>query len=247
MAVARSGSVCSSTSSFEEALLYSLSALRLESTVSLKPEQQVAIQAVYAGSDVFVWLPMHGVWKEPLLPNSSLRDGPQVGSGRHAEEQCCAGCLSSGCIDGRPSAQCVDVSVSPDWPIIFYETKPRTDIDSDFLDLVTALRVNTTNTPRVLVYVTSLNTCADLYAHFHWELGSSSYYPEGAPEIPANRLFGMFHSHTPQRNKDLILRSLKEPGGVVRVVFCTVALGMGVDLKGVNSIVHYGAPRSLED
>ena len=31
------------------------------------------------------------------------------------------------------------------------------------------------------------------------------------------------------------------------VVFCTVALGMGVDLKGVNSIVHYGAPRSLED
>ena len=29
----------------------------------------------------------HGVWKEPLLPNSSVRDGPQVGSGRLAEEQ----------------------------------------------------------------------------------------------------------------------------------------------------------------
>ena len=97
------------------------------------------------------------------------------------------------------------------------------------------------------MYVTSLNTCADLYAHFHWELGSSSYYPEGAPQVPANRLFGMFHSDTPQHNKDFILRSLKEPGGVVRVVLCTVSLGMGVDLKGVNSIVHYGAPQSLED
>ena len=58
-----------------------------------------------------------------------------------------------------------------------------------------------------------------VYAHFHYELGSCSYYPEGAPEIPANCLFGMFHSHTRQPNTDLILRSLKEPGGVVRVVF----------------------------
>ena len=55
MAVARS--VCSSTSSFEEALLYSLSTLKLESTVSLKPEQRMAIEAVYTGSDVSVWLP----------------------------------------------------------------------------------------------------------------------------------------------------------------------------------------------
>ena len=55
MAVARFA--CSSTSSFEEALLYSLSTLKLESTVSLKPEQRKAIQAVYAVSDVFVWLP----------------------------------------------------------------------------------------------------------------------------------------------------------------------------------------------
>ena len=30
---------------------------------------------------------------------------------------------------------CVDVSVSPDRPNIFYETKLRTDIDSNFLDL----------------------------------------------------------------------------------------------------------------
>ena len=37
------------------------------------------------------------------------------------------------------------------------------------------------------------------------------------------------------------------PDGVVRVVFATVALGMGVNVKKVNTIVHYGAHRSVED
>ena len=42
--------------SFSEALHFSLSALKLESQVSLKPEQRMAIQAVYEGNDVFVLL-----------------------------------------------------------------------------------------------------------------------------------------------------------------------------------------------
>ena len=59
--------------------------------------------------------------------------------------------------------------------------------------------------------------------------------------------FGMFHASTPQHNKDVILYSLLVPDGVVRVVFATVALGMGINLQGVNTIIHYGAPRSIED
>ena len=34
---------------------------------------------------------------------------------------------------------------------------------------------------------------------------------------------------------------------IVRVVFATIALGMGVNLQGVNTIDHYGAPRSIEN
>ena len=61
------------------------------------------------------------------------------------------------------------------------------------------------------------------------------------------RLFGMFHASTPQHNKNVILQSLLRPDGVVRVVFATVALGMGVHLKDINSVIHYGAPKSMED
>ncbi len=46
---------------------------------------------------------------------------------------------------------------------------------------------------------------------------------------------------------DVILQSLLHPDGVMRVVFATIALGMGVNLRDVNAIVHYGAPQSLED
>ena len=35
--------------------------------------------------------------------------------------------------------------------------------------------------------------------------------------------------------------------GTVRVVFAGVAMGMGIDLHGVDTIIHYGAPSSIED
>lgn len=142
---------------------------------------------------------------------------------------------------------CVNVTTSPDRPNIFYSVKNRTDIESDFSDLMLSLRQNQVKTPRVIVYCRSLNMCADLYAHFHSELGSLSYYPTDAPHLSDNRLFGMFHACTPQYNKDIILKSLSVSDGVVRVVFATVALGMGIDLQNVNHIIHYGAPRSIED
>ena len=35
--------------------------------------------------------------------------------------------------------------------------------------------------------------------------------------------------------------------GTVRVVFASVVMGMGIDLHGVDTIIHYGAPSSIED
>ena len=97
------------------------------------------------------------------------------------------------------------------------------------------------------MYCRSLNTCSDLYAFFHYELGEKSYFPDGASKISDNQLFGMFHSCTSQHNKEVILKSLTQSDGLVRVVFATVALGMGVDIKDVNLVVHYGAPNSVDD
>ena len=65
-------------------------------------------------------------------------------------------------------------------------------------------------------------------AHFLFKLGKLSYYPPGASEISDNRLFGMFHSQTADHNKDVILKSFSKCDGIVRVLFATAAIGMGV-------------------
>ena len=72
-------------------------------------------------------------------------------------------------------------------------------------------------------------------------------YPPGTEQISDNRLFGMYHANTPDHNKKVIHASLQDAHGTVRVVFATVALGMGVNLVGVNTIWHYGAPTCIED
>ena len=139
------------------------------------------------------------------------------------------------------------ISTSPDRPNIYYSMKPRTTIDEDMSPQLSSLKKFRENAPRVIVYCSSLDMCSHLYATFHFEMGAESYHPLGAKQISDNRWFGMYHANTPQHNKEVVLKSLTDPCGIVRIVFATVALGMGVNLKGVNSVIHYGAPRSRDD
>ena len=97
------------------------------------------------------------------------------------------------------------------------------------------------DTRRVLVYCQSLNMCADLYGPFNYELGEASYHPPGSPHLSDYWLFRMFHACTLQYSKNVILKSLAVRDGVVHVVFATIALGKGVDLKEVNTVIRYGA------
>lgn len=113
--------------------------------------------------------------------------------------------------------------------------------------LLGTLQEKTVATPRVIIYCQSIKMCSYLYAHFHFELGEASYYPLGSRQLAENRLFAMFHSCTPQSSKDAVFQSLLDPDGVVRIVFATNALGMGVDFCGLSTVIHYGAPRSIDD
>ena len=49
-------------------------------------------------------------------------------------------------------------------------------------------------------------------------------------QIPENRLFAQFHSPQTKEMKNEILNQLCSPQSIIRVVFATVALGMGVDI-----------------
>ena len=51
---------------------------------------------------------------------------------------------------------CVEVSVSPDRPNIYYEARARTDLEADFEGLLSSLSTQAIHAPRVIVYCPSL-------------------------------------------------------------------------------------------
>ena len=187
-------------------------------------------------------------WRVSVLPIPAFH---------HCEPLCCMYTVYSGMQEWVIQIPSIPILVSVLFPslhlrikfllLVYYEVCSRTVMESDLEWLLDSLRDNLYLTPRVIVYCRSLDLCSALYAHFHYELADASYYPPGAVQRSENRLFGMFHSNTPQHNKDVILQSLLRPDGIVRIVFATVALGMGVYLQGVNTIIHYGAPCSIEE
>ena len=142
---------------------------------------------------------------------------------------------------------CKLVSASPNRPNITYMVTRRTTIEEDLKHVVADLKTNSIDAKRVIIYCRSLNMCSNLYAHFLYELKENSYFPACAPQISKNRLFGMYHSNTVNHNKELIMQSMLKTDGIVRVVFATMALGMGVNFMGLSATIHYGAPRSIDD
>ena len=104
-------------------------------------------------------------------------------------------------------------------------------------NILSDLKHNSLKANKVVIYSIFFSS---LYAHFIYELGDQSYYPPGAEKLASNRLLGMYHSGTADHNKDVIMKSMADANGVVRVVFATVALGMGVNLAVLNCSTKFG-------
>ena len=128
---------------------------------------------------------------------------------------------------------CFIVYESPNKPNICYEVTLKKTIEEDFECIIRDVAANKVKAQRVVVYCQSLDMCASLYAHFLHVLQDASYYPSGAEHISDNHLFAMFHSCTDEHNKRVVMSSLRESDSVLRVVFATMALGMGVDFKSL--------------
>ena len=68
----------------------------------------------------------------------------------------------------------------------------------------------------------------------------------GGKKDNRNVLLEMLHSCTPEENKDTIHKSFRNEISGIRVLVATIAFGMGVDCKGVYSVVHFGPSKNIE-
>ena len=118
--------------------------------------------------------------------------------------------------------------------IIMYTIHQRTSTEDD---------LGQGKANRVIVYCRSLNMCSMLYVY----VLKDKSYNYGSDDLSVNRLFGMFHSNTADHNKQTVLSNMANIDGTIQVVFATTALYMGVNFAGLNTTIHYGAPRSMDD
>ena len=99
--------------------------------------------------------------------------------------------------------------------------------------------------PITIVYV-PLRLCGFAYKLFEYVLGVEQYFPIGCLPIPSNRLFAQFHAPQTNQMKEEILKQLCSQCSIIRVVFATVAIGMGVDIPDIRQIIRVVPPCSMK-
>ena len=139
-----------------------------------------------------------------------------------------------------------EVVESPDKRNIVYSTqlmeKGRDETDY-YLRLISDIKDRGAKT-EVLIYRQSVKQCTQLFPVFSSELKSKIF--AGENPNPKERLVEMLRSKTPKPVKDTILKFFTKRHGHVRVLFATIALGMGVNAKGVKTIIHVCPSKNLE-
>ena len=117
----------------------------------------------------------------------------------------------------------------------------KAEHEENFVWLADTLRTERQNSVRTIVYCQTIKQCSIIYAIIKGLLGNENMINDnGSP------LVEMLHSCTPEANKNSILESFQQEHGAVRLLIATIAIGMGVDCKGVKTIIHYGSYKNLE-
>ncbi|XP_028418840.1 mediator of RNA polymerase II transcription subunit 34-like [Dendronephthya gigantea] len=153
-------------------------------------------------------------------------------------------------IDSLGLKNCKLVIGNPDRKNIFYSKGFRHGQDLDAIQCILMpiaedLLEQRNEYPLTIVYV-PLRLCGFAYKLFEHVLGSQQYFPVNSLPIPSNRLFAQFHSPQTNQMKEEILKQLCSKCSVVRVVFATIAIGMGVDIPDIRQIIHVVPPCSMK-
>ena len=145
---------------------------------------------------------------------------------------------------------CKSFIANPDRKNVFYEKVFRHGEDVDAIPSILEpiardLLRKKIDYPLTIVYV-PLKLGGFAYKLFEYVLGTEQYFPLGSATIPENRLFAQFQAPQTSQMKDEILKQLSSGRSIVRVIFATVALGMGVHILHIRHIVHIGPPTTVK-
>ena len=126
----------------------------------------------------------------------------------------------------------IEIVVNPDRPNISFSSSARPDRGDEKLNdilraLVDQLKGERMEFPLTFVFG-NLETISMCYAFFNFAMGKEQYEPVGAPSRAENRLFTQFHAQYPAKEKERIVEGLTLGTSKLRIIFATVAFGIGL-------------------
>ena len=134
---------------------------------------------------------------------------------------------------------------SCDRPNIYIQVvkKQSTNYEVSLDSLISHFKDQSVHSKKVIIYCRSIDTVSEVFLTFKSCLGRYAY-ADGI--LDANHLLiEIFHKSTHPDSKGRILSEFKKEMSTIRCVIATVALGMGIDIKDVDMVVHMGSPKSL--
>ena len=123
------------------------------------------------------------------------------------------------------------------------------DLYGTFKFIIDDLEKNQIKATKVIVFCRRKGHVKELFELFTQCLGPKAYYrPTGEePQDDRSRLFAMYHKRTHKLVKQTVETEFCKEDGTVRVVFCTIAFGMGINVQGGNIVIHLGPSSGLDD
>lgn len=119
------------------------------------------------------------------------------------------------------------------------------NVHNHFAWLLEDLRLKCINTVKTVVFCRSIDDCARFYQVFDFNMQDEGYVPKGVKDVK-NAMFGMFHAKVTDYEKSTLLESFSNTDGVCRVLFGTVAFGMGINIPNICRIISDGPARSVD-
>lgn len=143
---------------------------------------------------------------------------------------------------------CTYVNVEANKPNIRYAVLDvNADHRKNFRWLIDELLTNEINTERHIIFCHRADDMYKLFQFFSLTMGDKQYSGTNIDTFDdTTRLFAMYHQDTDVEIQSTVKESFSQDG-TIRVLFCTIAFGMGLDVKAVNNVIHYGPASDIDD
>ena len=143
------------------------------------------------------------------------------------------------------------IEINPDRPNIFFSSCTRPSHGDDKLapilnPLVQELLEMRQDFPLTLIYG-NLQTISECFCYVSNKMDYLQYHSIGATPIAINRMFSQFHAQYPDYERERIVQDLVSGDSKLRIMFVTVAFGIGIDVPNIRRVIHIGVPYTLEE